>query len=88
MTSHPLPTKRAELGRLRPVLEELGDCLTALLDRVDEHAARAIGHLERNTACPAGDDRGRLPHRLGYDETEALANRLLHHDVGKRAGRR
>jgi hypothetical protein len=39
--------------------------------------------LEGNPAGPTGDDWGAFPERLGDDQPEAFANRLLDHDLGE-----
>ena len=39
--------------------------------------------MERDAAGTPRYDRGFLPERLGDDETEAFADRLLYHDVRK-----
>ena len=54
----------------------------ALLDRVDEVAVLAVADLEHDAAGAAADHRPALPQPLAHGEAEALAQRLLHHDVG------
>ena len=54
----------------------------ALLDRVDEVAVLAVADLQHDAAGAAADDRPALPEPLAHGEAEALAQRLLDHDVG------
>ena len=59
----------------------------ALLDGRDEVAGDAVLDLQRDPADVAADERPALPQRLGHGQAEALARRLLDHDVGERLER-
>ena len=62
--------------------QQLDRALRALVDRVDEVAVLAVADLQHDAAGPPADDRPALPETLGHGEAEALAQRLLDHDVG------
>ena len=55
----------------------------AVLDGVDEVAVHAVVDLERDAAAAPADDRPALPQPFADGEPEALAQRLLDHDVGR-----
>ena len=88
----PLPDEAAALFSERVALvrvgEKLADPVRALLDGVDEEAADAVLELERDASGPTGDHGRALPERFGDDQPEALADRLLDHDLGAAAGTR
>jgi hypothetical protein len=71
------PEALAELG----VVEDLETALGGLLGRVDQEARYSALDLERDAAHVPGDGRPSLPERLGHGKPEALAGRLLKHDV-------
>src|SRR3954451_19012831 len=74
----------AELLAESGVLEDLERMPSAVLGGGDEVAGLPVRHLERDPADVAADERPRLPQRLADGQPEALARRLLDHDVGVR----
>ena len=80
MLVHALPACAAECLSPIAVAKQLHQCLGRRLGGVDEDAARAVRHLQRDATGATGDHGRALPQRLGDDEPEALANRLLQDD--------
>ncbi len=78
-----LPSPPERLAERR-VAQDVERARRALLDGVDEVARLAVGDLQRDAADVAADERPALPQRLGDGQAEALARRLLDHDLGER----
>src|SRR5437763_14213812 len=66
------------------VAEDLERPVGALLDARDQESRLAVGHLERDPADIAADERPRLPDRLGNGETKPFTGGLLDHHVRMR----
>src|SRR4051812_26100459 len=81
--AHEFPPRDAHLVGPRGIAQEVGRALRRGLDVVDEIAFDAVFVLERDPAAASTDDRPPLPEPFADGETEALAERLLHDDVGE-----
>jgi hypothetical protein len=53
------------------------------LDGIKEDTAHSVGHLERNPAGAACDNRRAFPERFGRHQAESLAKRFLNDHVRK-----
>src|SRR5690349_14460422 len=71
----------------RRVAEDLDAALGGLVGGGHQVAVLAVDDLQRNAADVPADRRPPLPERLGDGQAEALADRLLQHDVGLRLER-
>ena len=81
MFAHAAFPSFAQRPRQRRVAQQSNDGVGAFPLVIDENSARAIGHLKRDPAGPTGHHRCSLPQGLRYAQSEALADRLLNHDV-------
>src|SRR5215208_5883853 len=81
--AHEFAALRTKLSCFLRVLQRPQRLLGALRHRIHQESTDSAPDLEWDPAGTPRYDRGFLPERLGDDQAEALADRLLDHHVGE-----